>query len=93
MENLFALSGGVLVTGGTRGIGRAISLRFARAGASVIANYVRDQKAADDLKTTADREGLPIQLCRADVTTPQGLEQIERSIPNSHILPSCIIFV
>jgi enoyl-[acyl-carrier protein] reductase III len=80
MENLFTLSGGVLVTGGTRGIGRAISLRFARAGASVIASYVRNQKAADDLKATADREGLPIQLCRADVTSPQGLEQIERSI-------------
>ena len=80
MENLFALSGGVLVTGGTRGIGRAISLRFARAGASVLANYVRNQKAADDLKATADREGLPIRLCRADVTTPQGIEQIERCI-------------
>jgi enoyl-[acyl-carrier protein] reductase III len=80
MENLFALSGGVLVTGGTRGIGRAISLRFARAGASVLANYVRNQRAADDLKATADREGLPIRLCRADVTTPQGIEQIERCI-------------
>jgi enoyl-[acyl-carrier protein] reductase III len=83
MKNLFALSGGVLVAGGTRGIGRAISLRFAGAGASVIANYVRDQKAADDLKATADREGLPIQLCRADVTTPQGLEQIGKSIQDS----------
>jgi len=83
MDNLFALSGRVLVTGGTRGIGRAISLRFAKAGASVIANYVRNQKAADDLKAAADREGLRIQLCRADVTTPQGIEQIERAIQDS----------
>jgi len=83
MDNLFALSGRVLVTGGTRGIGRAISLRFAKAGASVIANYVRNQKAADDLKASADREGLRIQLCRADVTTPQGIEQIERAIQDS----------
>jgi len=80
MDNMFGLSGGVFVTGGTRGIGRAISLRFARAGASVIASFVRNQKAADDLKAMADREGLSIQLCRADATTPQGLEQIERSI-------------
>jgi len=80
MDNLFALSGGVFVIGGTRGIGRAISLRFARAGASVIANYLRNQRTADELKAIADREGLPIQLCRADVTTPQGIEQIERSI-------------
>jgi len=83
MDNLFALSGAILVTGGTRGIGRAISLRFARAGASVIANYVRNQKAADELKATADREGLPIRLCRADVTTPEGLEQIERSLQDN----------
>jgi len=80
MENLFALSGSVLVVGGTRGIGRAISLRFAKSGASVIANYVRDQKAAEDLKAAAEREGLRILLCRADVTTPRGLEQIEQSI-------------
>jgi len=33
MDDLFALSGAVLVKVGTRGIGRAISLRFARAGA------------------------------------------------------------
>jgi len=83
MDNLFALSGRVLVTGGIRGIGRAISLRFAKAGASVIANYVRNQKTADDLKASADREGLRIQLCRADVTTPQGIEQIERAIQDS----------
>jgi enoyl-[acyl-carrier protein] reductase III len=83
MDSPFGLSGGVLVTGGTRGIGRAISLRFAKVGALVIANYVRNQKAADDLKAAADREGLRIQLCRADVTIPQGLEQIERSIQDS----------
>ena len=77
---MYALSGRVLITGGTRGIGRAISLRFARAGAAVTANYVRDQKAADELKAMADKEGLHIELCRADITTPQGLEQIQRSI-------------
>lgn len=83
MDNLFALSGRILVTGGTRGIGRAISLRFARAGASVTANYLRNQKAADELKATSEREGLPIELCRADLTSLQGLEQIERSIHNA----------
>jgi enoyl-[acyl-carrier protein] reductase III len=80
MENLFGLSGGVLVAGGTRGIGGAISLRFARAGASVIANYLRDQKAAEHLKASADGEGLRLVLCRADLTTPRGLEQIEKTI-------------
>lgn len=80
---MFALSGRILITGGTRGIGRAISLRFARAGASVTANYLRNQKAAEELKATAEREGLSIELCRADLTTRQGLEQIEKSIDDT----------
>src|SRR5271157_6294590 len=80
---MFALSGRVLITGGTRGIGRAISLRFARAGASVTANYIRNEEAAEELKAVAEQEGLPIELCRADLTSPKGLEQIERSIADA----------
>src|ERR1700723_3754008 len=83
MDSLFALSGRILVTCGTRGIGRAISMRFARAGASVTANYLRNQEAAEELKAAAEREGLSITLCRADLTKPGGLEQIERSIQDT----------
>lgn len=81
---MFALSGRILITGGTRGIGRAISLRFARAGAAVTANYLRDQKSADELKAAAEREGLAIELCRADLTTARGMEQIQKSICDTH---------
>ena len=56
-NDLFSLSNKtILVTGGTRGIGQAISLRFARAGATVIANYLRDEKAAENLKAIATDE-------------------------------------
>src|SRR5208283_3729900 len=65
-----------LVTGGTRGIGQAISLRFARAGATVIANYLRDGKSAEHLKAIAAEEGLAIALCRADLTNERGLDQL-----------------
>lgn len=83
MGGLFGLSGRFLITGGTRGIGRAISLQFARAGASVTAVYLRNQKAAEELKAAAEHDGLTIELCRADLTSPQGLEQIERTIQNA----------
>jgi len=77
MPELFSLSGrNVLVTGGTRGIGRAISLRFARAGAVVLANYVRDDASAEALQRQAERDGLAIRVCRADLTGEKGVQRI-----------------
>lgn len=66
----------ILVTGGTRGIGLAISLRFARSGAKVIANYLRDERSAEHLKATAAKECLEISLCRADLTSEQGIKRL-----------------
>jgi 3-oxoacyl-[acyl-carrier protein] reductase len=62
----------VVVTGGTRGIGRAISLAFARAGATVFAAYLANDKAAQAL--TNEAAGLPgtITLFKADVSTSEG---------------------
>lgn len=80
-NDLFCLSTKTfLITGGTRGIGQAISLRFARAGATVIANYLRNEKAAEHLKAMAEERNLPIALCRADLTNREGLEKLDRAI-------------
>jgi enoyl-[acyl-carrier protein] reductase III len=79
----FELHGTFVVTGGTRGIGRAISERFARSGAQVIANYVRNEKAAQDMQTSAAQEGLPITLCRADLTIADGLTKIAAQVEQS----------
>lgn len=70
----------ILITGGTRGIGQAISLRFARSGATVIANYLRDEKSAEQLKAIATEERLAITLCRADLTNERSLEQLGHSL-------------
>lgn len=76
----FTLSGTFLITGGTRGIGRAISLRFAGAGAKVIANYLRNENAARELTALAESRKLPMTVCRADLTTPGGLAALDESI-------------
>ena len=93
-DDLFCLRNKtILVTGGTRGIGQAISLRFARAGATVIANYLRNEQAAEQLKAIAAEERLAITLCRADLTNERGLEQLDRSLqevgPNLSGLVHC----
>ena len=62
----------VVVTGGTRGIGRAISLAFAREGAIVWAAYLNNDEAAHALAEEA--VGLPgtISAFKADVSTSAG---------------------
>jgi enoyl-[acyl-carrier protein] reductase III len=76
VSNPFQLEGLFLITGGTRGIGRAISRQFCRAGARVIANYLRDEQAATSLRSIAASEKLLMDVVRADITTQAGLDQI-----------------
>jgi enoyl-[acyl-carrier protein] reductase III len=65
-----------LVTGGTRGIGRAISLELARQGARVFALYARNRKSAEDLLATAAQENLKIEALRGDLTNEETLKKL-----------------
>lgn len=91
--DLFSLRGRtVLIAGGTRGIGQAISLRFARAGASIVANYLRNEQSAEQLKTIADQEHLTISLCRADLVSEKGLEKLDRFLEDQHANLSGLVY-
>src|SRR4030066_1877248 len=69
-----------IVTGGTKGIGRAICLLFAEQGAKVIANFSKDVDAAEDLKKEAKSRGLSLGLFKADVTQfDQVKEMVEET--------------
>lgn len=60
-----------LVTGGGRGIGRAICVMFGRLGARVAVNYVRDEAAALDTVAAVERAGGEAHPARADVSVPE----------------------
>jgi 3-oxoacyl-[acyl-carrier protein] reductase len=60
-----------LVTGGSRGIGAAISRELAKAGANVALNYRSGQEAADEIANEVS--GLAIQ---ADVSNPQDVQAL-----------------
>jgi len=62
----------VVVTGGTRGIGRAISLHFARLGARVSAAYLSNEAAAAQLSVEAAGLAGSIGTVRADVASSEG---------------------
>jgi 3-oxoacyl-[acyl-carrier protein] reductase len=57
----------VLVTGGSRGIGRAIASALARADFEVCINYRRDEAAAEKIRAEIDTEGGKATLLRFDV--------------------------
>ena len=81
MNQPFSLEGrSILVTGGTRGIGRAISLQLARAGATVIANYARNDQAAETLRAAAAEESLALEVLRGDLTLPKGLAAVQERL-------------
>ncbi len=67
----------VFVTGGSRGIGKAIALRFARDGAERVAiGYLRNDKAAEAAAEELRGIGAEPVLVRGNVTSERVLEQI-----------------
>ena len=58
-----------VVTGGTKGIGRAVALRFASEGAKVVVSYSTDDGAAKTLEQEASAKGYVIHVVKGSVTS------------------------
>ena len=74
---MFKLDGRVaIVTGGTRGIGRAISLQLAEAGASLALNYLSDESSAAATAAEATALGSEVLLVPGDVGLAETAQKV-----------------
>jgi len=66
----------VVVTGGGRGIGRAIALRFAEAGARVFVNFFVNREAAEKTARDVELAGGAAELVQADLKEPAEVRRM-----------------
>ena len=73
-----------LVTGGGRGIGRAIARELAAAGATVIVNYREGAAAAEESVAAILAAGGRGQVMQADVADPTAVEAMVKTVIKEH---------
>jgi enoyl-[acyl-carrier protein] reductase III len=79
----------VLVTGGGRGIGKEIALRFAELGAAKVAiSYLRNDKAAEETAEAIRAHGAEAQLLRGNVGDPDNVRELVEAAGPLNVLVS-----
>ncbi|MEO0935071.1 MAG: SDR family NAD(P)-dependent oxidoreductase, partial [Cyanobacteria bacterium J06641_2] len=80
-ENLQSLREQVaVVTGASRGIGRAIAQEFAKLGATVVVNYASSSKAAEELVSEITTAGGNAIALQADVSKEEDVESLVKTV-------------
>lgn len=73
-----------LITGASRGLGKAIALRLAKDGFAVIINYQSNQEAAEDTLKQIQEAGSTGELLPFDVSDSKAIEAALESWQNAH---------
>ena len=73
-----------LVTGASRGIGRAVAIRLSREGYKVIINYLSNDSAASEVMDEIVSAGGKAELLKFDVSDPEAVDCALENWENSH---------
>jgi 3-oxoacyl-[acyl-carrier protein] reductase len=69
-----------IVTGGTRGIGRAIALRLAAEGANVAVSYRSNNDVAEETAEAVRAVGVACELFKGDVASPEDVQALFKGV-------------
>ena len=69
-----------LITGGSRGIGRASAILFAKAGADVAINYIRQSQAAQEVQEQITDLGKECVVLKADISMEEEVANMVKSL-------------
>lgn len=73
-----------MVTGASRGIGKAVALKLADAGHNVIVNYLKNSEAANRTLEEIRKKGGHAELLQFDVANPKETEKALEEWENNH---------
>ena len=71
---------GIIVTGATRGIGRAIALEAARHGANIAFNFLKSEQRAEELKREIETLGVKAMAFRTDVGDLKAVREMVNAV-------------
>lgn len=74
----------IVVTGGSRGIGRGIAETLAAPGCTVVINYSSSRDAAEDAAAAVAAKGAATHLCRFDISDPEAIKEGFKEITKLH---------
>ncbi|MGH8228706.1 MAG: SDR family oxidoreductase [Steroidobacteraceae bacterium] len=80
-----------LITGGTRGIGKALALTLAREGATLILNYKRNEEAARAAVQEVEALGARASAIQADLESPEAIDALFARIAAEHGRLDCYV--
>jgi 3-oxoacyl-[acyl-carrier protein] reductase len=72
-----------VVTGGGRGIGRAVAVRFAEEGANVTISYRSNDASAEEVAEEVRAAGAQCEIFKGDVSSPEDVDALFRGVRDS----------